>query len=80
MKLMKQLNMVVELKSKLEQQNEELASFLPREVRRIREDLNMSQEKFAKKLGVTQVYISRIELGISMPSSELLYKIAEMEK
>lgn len=79
MQLKQKLNTVTELEKKLQQQNKELASFLPGEVKKIRYNLNMSQEEFARLLGVTQVYISRIELGAAMPSFDLLNRIANLE-
>ena len=43
-------------------------------------DLDMSQREFAKKLGTTQSMVSKYEKGLTLPTTEILYKIAKLGK
>ena len=45
-----------------------------------REQANISQSELAKQLDVTQGAVSQWEVGISMPRTELLPKLAEVLK
>jgi len=47
------------------------------ELRRLRKQLNLSQEKLAIKLKVKREYVARIESGKQNVTLETLYKIAE---
>lgn len=40
----------------------------------------LTQAEFAKKIGITQTYLSQIEKGHKNPSTELLHKISEYTK
>lgn len=42
----------------------------------IREELNMTQIEFAKKMKSSQSIVSKIESGISKPSTELFIRVA----
>lgn len=41
-------------------------------------DLGVNQRDFAKKLGTTQSMISKYEKGTTLPTAEILYKIAKL--
>jgi len=41
-------------------------------------DLEMNQDEFAKKLGVTQSTVSRYEKGEVIPPADILLKIAKL--
>lgn len=43
-------------------------------------DLDMSQREFAEKLGTTQSMVSKYEQGVTLPTVEILYKIAKLGK
>jgi transcriptional regulator with XRE-family HTH domain len=45
---------------------------------RIRKATGLSQDEFAKKIGVTKSYISNIESGYKSPSDRILLDIEEM--
>lgn len=46
-------------------------------IKRIREEKKMSQDSLAKKVGVDQSYIAKIENGLKMPSMALGQAIAK---
>jgi HTH-type transcriptional regulator / antitoxin HipB len=47
------------------------------ELRKVREQLHLSQEELAKKMSVKRAFISRIESGKQNVTIETLYRIAE---
>ena len=49
-------------------------------IRLLRVRDGISQDEFAKKLGVSQIYISYIERGLKQPSVKLLKSIADYFK
>jgi transcriptional regulator with XRE-family HTH domain len=50
---------------------------LGRRIKQLRADqLKFSQEELAERLGVSPVYISRLERGASSPSFQLLVRVA----
>lgn len=49
-------------------------------IRELRQQLNLSQEKFAAKLGVSFKTVNRWENGHSMPSPMALRLIAELRR
>lgn len=51
-------------------------AFLGRRIRELRKGHGFSQEKLAEAVDVDPRYISRIELGKSLPSLDLLQRIA----
>lgn len=51
-------------------------AFLGRRIRELRKGYGFSQEKLAEVVDVDPRYISRIELGKSLPSLDLLQRIA----
>lgn len=53
-----------------------LAKRFGSEVRRQRESLGLSQEKFAEKAGIHRTYVSSIELGKVDPSLSVANKVA----
>ncbi|MBI5869643.1 MAG: helix-turn-helix transcriptional regulator [Actinobacteria bacterium] len=53
-----------------------LAKSFGSEVRKQRESLGLSQEKFAEKAGIHRTYVSSIELGKVDPSLSVANKLA----
>lgn len=53
-----------------------LAKSFGSEVRKQRESLGLSQEKFAEKAGIHRTYVSSIELGKVDPSLSVARKVA----
>lgn len=51
---------------------------MKRELRGLRAGAGMTQEDLAKKLGVSNVSVSRWERGKAMPSPKYLKKMAEL--
>ena len=49
-------------------------------VREKRREYNMTQEDLAKKVGVTQNYIAKIEIGYQAAGLKTLYKLSEVLK
>ena len=49
----------------------------PREIRRIRKELDITQEELAKKAGVTQAYIAKLEAGKVDPRLSTLNRILQ---
>lgn len=47
-------------------------------IKRIREENDMSQDSLAKKVGITQSYVAKIENGLKMPSMALGNAIAKV--
>lgn len=46
-------------------------------VRKCRKVLNLTQEEFSENLGIGRVHLAKIELGLKMPSIDLLIAISE---
>ena len=52
-----------------------------RRIKKIRViDLDMSQKQFAEELGITQPMVSKYEKGETIPSAQILLKIAKLGK
>lgn len=49
----------------------------PREIRKIRKELGITQEELAKKAGVTQAYIAKLEAGKVDPRLSTLNRILQ---
>jgi DNA-binding XRE family transcriptional regulator len=47
------------------------------ELRRLRKDVNYSQEKLAEKMNVKREFISRIESGVHNITLDTLYRVGE---
>ena len=47
-------------------------------IRRLRRAYHMSQEELSEKIGSTQKYVSRIELGFARPNLSVYLKIANV--
>jgi len=47
------------------------------QIKKIREDKNLTQQKLADKVGIHLSYIGNIEIGAKRPSLETLFRIAE---
>ena len=47
------------------------------QIKRIREDKNLTQQKLADKVGIHLSYIGNIEIGAKQPSLQTLFRIAE---
>lgn len=45
-------------------------------IRKVRKNLNLSQEEFAKKIGISQGHLSKIERGEQLPDKPLIMSIA----
>ncbi len=52
----------------------------PRKIKRLRLKLGLTQEQFARKLGVTFVTVNRWEAGKTEPSSLALRQLTELRK
>jgi len=48
---------------------------LGKAIKKVREKRGMSQASFAKRLGVTQGYISKVEAGKTMPNFKFIHKV-----
>ncbi len=48
------------------------------QIKRIREDKNLTQQKLADKVGIHLSYIGNIEIGAKQPSLQTLFRIAEV--
>ena len=59
--------------SKVKETNLKIAQKLAK----IRQQNNLTQEDFAKKIGITRQAVSRWEMGISAPASKTLIRISE---
>ena len=46
-------------------------------VRHLRAQRNMSQEEFAEFIGISRIYVAKIETGTGYPSIDVLIDIAE---
>jgi transcriptional regulator with XRE-family HTH domain len=60
--------------------NAKLPKLLGKRIKRIRKQLNLTQEKVAEKVGVSTNYIGFIEQGRYSPSLEVVEKIAKVLK
>ncbi|MBS1681669.1 MAG: helix-turn-helix transcriptional regulator [Bacteroidetes bacterium] len=49
-------------------------------LKQLRKDRKLSQQALADYCGLERVYISKLERGISMPSIETIFRIAEVLK
>jgi transcriptional regulator with XRE-family HTH domain len=58
--------------------SKELLPKLSANVRRLREQKDMSQEILAERLGISRVHLNRIEKAKTSPSAELLYSLADV--
>ena len=47
-------------------------------IAKLRKDMGLLQSELAEKTGTSQVHISRIEKGLSLPNFGLIIKIAEV--
>jgi XRE family transcriptional regulator, regulator of sulfur utilization len=48
------------------------------QIKRIREDKKLTQQKLADKVGIHLSYIGNIEIGAKQPSLQTLFRIAEV--
>lgn len=55
----------------------ELRGVLASNIRRLRKTRNLAQYELAQRVGVSAVYFNRIEQGLSSPSAEVLFAIAD---
>jgi transcriptional regulator with XRE-family HTH domain len=46
-------------------------------VRRLREERDVSQERFAARAGISRTYMSEIERGVTMVSLDVIARIAK---
>lgn len=62
----------------LEETYMSINSLLGKKIKKLREDLGLTQQEMAEKIGVeSPSYISKIERGLTSPSYELLARAAE---
>lgn len=52
----------------------------PQEIKRIRRRLEMTQEKFAQKVGATRKTIFRWEIGESVPHKMFVMRLKELAR
>ena len=50
---------------------------LGKQIKKIRESLELSQEELAEEAGLHRTYISQVERGIKSPSVKTLIKVSE---
>jgi transcriptional regulator with XRE-family HTH domain len=55
----------------------ELRKHLAANISRLRAAAGWSQTKLAEQIGISQVFMSRVENGHASPSAEVLYAIAD---
>jgi len=60
--------------------NAKLPKIISKRIKKRRNDLGMTQEDLAEKVGVSRVYIGYVEQGRNSPSLEILEKIAKALK
>jgi len=60
--------------------NAKLPKIISKRIKKRRNDLGMTQEDLAEKVGVSRVYIGYVEQGRNTPSLEILEKIAKALK
>jgi len=60
--------------------NAKLPKIISKRIKKRRNDLGMTQEDLAEKVGVSRVYIGYVEQGRNTPSLEILEKIAKVLK
>lgn len=51
---------------------------LGKTIRRLRADMNLSQEEFAHRAGLHRTYISQLERGIKSPTLDVVYKLCDV--
>ncbi len=56
----------------------ELRRVIGANVRRLRKERGLTQEQLAEKVGISAVFMNRIEQGHSSPSSEVLFSLADV--
>jgi len=56
--------------------NTKILQRIGKQIKYLRNRVNMTQEVLAEKIGVHQTYIGKIESGKSNPSALLLYRIS----
>lgn len=60
--------------------NAKLPKIISKRIKKRRNELEMTQEDLAEKVGVSRVYIGYVEQGRNSPSLEILEKIAKALK
>lgn len=60
--------------------NAKLPKIISKRIKKRRNELGMTQEDLAEKVGVSRVYIGYVEQGRNTPSLEILEKIAKALK
>lgn len=60
--------------------NAVLTRILQKKIRKYRKEAGLTQEELADKVGIGRVYMGYIEQGRSVPSLEVLEKIARVLK
>lgn len=56
----------------------DLRPVLGSNVTRLRKARSLSQDELAEKLGISRVFLNRIENGRSSPGAEVLYSLADV--
>ena len=60
--------------------NAKLPKVLSKRIKKRRNELGITQEELAEKIGVSRVYVGYVEQGRNTPSLEILEKIAKALK
>ena len=60
--------------------NAKLPKIISKRIKKLRGELELTQEDLAEKVGVSRVYIGYVEQGRNTPSLEILEKIAKSLK
>jgi len=60
--------------------NAKLPKIISKRIKKLRGELELTQEDLAEKVGVSRVYIGYVEQGRNTPSLEILEKIAKALK
>lgn len=60
--------------------NAKLTKTICKRIKKFRNEMGLTQEELAEKVGVSRVYIGYVEQGRNSPSLEILEKIAKSLK
>lgn len=50
-------------------------SKLGKKIKKHRQELGLTQQQFAEKIGISQVYLSQVETGVRLPSEDMVERI-----
>jgi DNA-binding XRE family transcriptional regulator len=58
----------------------DIDEWTPERIKQLRISMNLTQESFAQKIGVTRVYVNYLEKGVRTPNKTLCILLICMEK